>query len=117
MVRGTFIAFLLKLVSYLYCRSPFPSQQFKCCEPGCEVRFFLLEDLSLHYRSFHREAALLEWLNWWDHIDYIERTARRMGRDPSASDGFPPPHPHWGAQPPEPGYCSRVGRALDAPIR
>ena len=103
-------------MSYLYCRSPFPSQQFKCCEPGCEVRFFLLEDLSLHYRSFHREAALLEWLNWWDHIDYIERTARRMGREPAG--GFRHPvHPHWGAQPPEPGYCSRVGRALDAPIR
>ena len=34
--------------------------QFRCCEPGCEARFFLREeDLSLHCRSFHREAALL----------------------------------------------------------
>ena len=92
------------LVLYVYaCRSPFPSQQFKCCEPGCEVRFFLREDLSLHYRSFHREAALLEWHKWWDRVEA-----------PSSPSGGlrHPVHPHWAAEPPEPGYCSRIGRPL-----
>ena len=68
-----------------------PSQEFKCAEAGCEVRFLLLEDLALHHRSFHRENALMKWLDYWDQKD----KADKMGIPPS------PRHPHIGIKPPK----------------
>ena len=55
-----------------------------------------LYERSVVNKAIHKEeAALLEWLMWLDHVEA-----------PSSSGLRHPEHPHWGAQPPEPGYCS-----------
>ena len=74
------------------------SQEFKCSEAGCKAHFLLSEDFALHQRSFHRENALMKWLDYWDQKD----KADRMGVPP------PPRHPHIGITPPNSFFCSYV---------
>ena len=63
----------------------------------------LREDLSLHHRSFHREASLMRWLDYWDQRD----KADRMGV------ALPPRHPLLGAEPPKYlGASMRFGTML-----